>query len=250
MDINNIKDIYKTLKDMEQDKKDNLELLESKFFENNNDLFFLYKKIQKLTAAIYMVTNIFGDMETVKWTIRERATNLLSFIINHKDNDNLSFINSIKIKVLDIISLLQVSSIAGLISEMNFSILKQEYSNLMAILNNSKTSFFAIKSLSSEFFGIPKLRSEATLVDKGHFFNNIVKDNYDKVIDKSSKRTNRQSFILDLLKKKKELNIKDISQVIRGCSEKTIQRELTSFIKAGIVRKFGQRRWSRYSLSE
>jgi predicted HTH transcriptional regulator len=62
------------------------------------------------------------------------------------------------------------------------------------------------------------------------------------------KRTNRQNIILGLLKKKKELTIKDIAQVIKDCSEKTIQRELIAFIDSGVLKRTGERRWSKYSL--
>ena len=40
----------------------------------------------------------------------------------------------------------------------------------------------------------------------------------------------------------------DIAQTIRDCSEKTIQRELIALIQGGIVKKTGERRWSKYSL--
>ena len=62
------------------------------------------------------------------------------------------------------------------------------------------------------------------------------------------KRNNRQNIILNLLKKKKDVSIKDISQIIRDCSEKTIQRELIALIEDNIIQKTGERRWSRYSL--
>ncbi|MCX6702079.1 MAG: hypothetical protein NTX96_02725, partial [Candidatus Zambryskibacteria bacterium] len=63
------------------------------------------------------------------------------------------------------------------------------------------------------------------------------------------KKSNRQNVILDLLKRKKELTIKDISLVIKDCSEKTIQRELNSFISIGVLKRAGVRRWSKYSLA-
>ena len=43
--------------------------------------------------------------------------------------------------------------------------------------------------------------------------------------------------------------IKDVSPLISGCSEKTIQRELLAMVYAGILRKMGEKRWSRYSLA-
>ncbi|KND48462.1 MAG: hypothetical protein AB200_01890 [Parcubacteria bacterium C7867-005] len=62
------------------------------------------------------------------------------------------------------------------------------------------------------------------------------------------KKNSRQSTIIALLKRKKEIMIKDVSPLIDGCSEKTIQRELLSMVQSGILRKHGEKRWSRYSL--
>jgi len=44
------------------------------------------------------------------------------------------------------------------------------------------------------------------------------------------------------------LSVKDFTRVIKDCSEKTIQRELLDLVEKGIVKKEGERRWSRYSL--
>lgn len=65
----------------------------------------------------------------------------------------------------------------------------------------------------------------------------------------SVKKNSRQSVIISLLKRKKEIMIKDVSPLISGCSEKTIQRELSAMVQAGILRKTGEKRWSKYSLA-
>lgn len=64
----------------------------------------------------------------------------------------------------------------------------------------------------------------------------------------SVKKNSRQSTIIALLKRKKEIMIKDVSPLISGCSEKTIQRELSAMVAAGILKKIGEKRWSRYTL--
>ncbi len=63
------------------------------------------------------------------------------------------------------------------------------------------------------------------------------------------KKNSRQSIIISLLKRKKEIMIKDVSPLIDGCSEKTIQRELLAMVQMGILKKQGEKRWSRYSLA-
>jgi DeoR-like helix-turn-helix domain len=60
----------------------------------------------------------------------------------------------------------------------------------------------------------------------------------------------RQDSILAIIKDKGTVFIKDISTVIRGVSEKTIQRELKRLVKEGKIRKTGNRRWTSYSIAE
>lgn len=58
----------------------------------------------------------------------------------------------------------------------------------------------------------------------------------------------RREHILSIIKDKGEATIKDVSQQITDCSEKTIQRELMSLIKDGVLVKEGERRWSKYKV--
>ena len=58
----------------------------------------------------------------------------------------------------------------------------------------------------------------------------------------------RGEQILQVLKDQDGIGIKDFHAVIYDCSEKTIQRELMSLIDNGLVRREGERRWSKYFL--
>ena len=71
-----------------------------------------------------------------------------------------------------------------------------------------------------------------------------IKDNRTK--GQSKGQSERMSLILDLVRKRKSLSIKEIASVIRNCSEKTIQRELNILIERGLIRREGERRWSMY----
>ena len=42
------------------------------------------------------------------------------------------------------------------------------------------------------------------------------------------------------------MGIRDIASFVIGCSEKTVQRELASLISDGLIKKEGEKRWSRY----
>ena len=62
------------------------------------------------------------------------------------------------------------------------------------------------------------------------------------------RKHSRRDQILALFVKGVDVNIKDIASRIRGCSEKTIQRELNSLLYDNIIERIGEKRWSRYIL--
>ena len=45
-----------------------------------------------------------------------------------------------------------------------------------------------------------------------------------------------------------DVSIKDIAARIKGCSEKTIQRELNALLYDNVIERIGEKRWSRYVL--
>ena len=59
----------------------------------------------------------------------------------------------------------------------------------------------------------------------------------------------RRTRILKLIKDNREVAIKDIVAYFPDVSEKTIQRELVYLSDSGVLKKTGERRWSRYSLA-
>lgn len=61
-------------------------------------------------------------------------------------------------------------------------------------------------------------------------------------------QTDRRQRIKTILEAKGEASIKDIADIVTDVSEKTIQRELQAMIEDNVVKRHGERRWSRYSL--
>lgn len=62
------------------------------------------------------------------------------------------------------------------------------------------------------------------------------------------RKQSRREQILALFVKGVDVSIKDIASRIRGCSEKTIQRELNSLLSDNVIERIGEKRWSRYVL--
>ena len=128
--------------------------------------------------------------------------------------------------------------------------LPQEFNNLVLFFDRAKSD--EDSHLPRDFFKIPEGLTSTGSAESNFASNQQnygLKDKINEIDNTGFKRSNRQNIILGLLRKKKELTIKDIALVIKDCSEKTIQRELISFIEAGVIKKTGERRWSKYSLN-
>ncbi len=63
-----------------------------------------------------------------------------------------------------------------------------------------------------------------------------------------NRKQTRREQIVSLFVKGVDVSIKDIAARIKGCSEKTIQRELNSLVYDNIIERIGEKRWSRYIL--
>lgn len=234
------------------------------FFEKDASFTFAFKKTEKLASAVYMITNLFSENEPMKWTLRKKVSDLLSFIVGYKDikDSNLNdYSYSVRTKILEVVSMLEVSFRAGLLSQMNYSIIKQEFSNLsdVFVAQNAQNKNAQFDNISKNFFDVVDNRHRVPTTSSVPSHNTTIQERSvvgdfvlkDKIFTSENvvvKRTNRQNIILGLLRKKKELTIKDIAVVIKDCSEKTIQRELIAFIDSGVLKRTGERRWSKYSL--
>lgn len=247
---------------MEPEKKHNTDLSNVNidpisYFSKDEGFVLAYKKTEKLASALYMVTNLFSDNESIKWTLRKKVADMLSFILTYKDTPELSlndFVYNVKTRVLEQVSLLEISLRGGLLSQMNFSVLKHEFNNLINILDSGaiphKNPFDV--NISRSFLDVSRDVEKVYLPDSVNITQRTslgeTKDPGSGTLKDGLKRSNRQNTILALLKKKKEINIKDIASIIKDCSEKTIQRELNSFISMGVIKRVGVRRWSKYFL--
>ena len=189
-------------------------------------------KLEKLASALYLISSFFDDKEPMKWRIRTLSTDLVSERVKDKSST-----------AREMLSLFSMAKTVGLVSEMNYNILINELSKLVQEAEKPLDLTFLRETITDE-------RSLPQPQRTGH-----IKDNtLDKPVLKefgvvSVKKNSRQSIIIGILKRKKEIMIKDVSSLINGCSEKTIQRELSTMVQTGILKKIGEKRWSRYSLA-
>jgi len=239
------------------------------FFNGNEYLIFVYKKIEKVTAALYAISNLFPNEEPLKWVLRDKGLCLLSCTLNLVSlnvSERETVVNKIFSLVLEVISLFEIAYLGNLISEMNHSILVRELNSLISFINNKEESektksgyilsdtFFEVDTITTKEpqDTIPKRQDTVKLKDTKREGGNqpgmpIAAQNPKK--DLTERKDSRKSIIIELLKKADNLTIKDFTRVIVNCSEKTIQRELLSLVSEGVLKKRGERRWSTYSLS-
>ncbi len=92
--------------------------------------------------------------------------------------------------------------------------------------------------------------------NKGHHYGHSQSevDNHHGHLNEQNKKADmamkiaRRNDILAFIKDKGEVTIKDISSVIVGYGEKTLQRLLGSLVSEGVLKRTGDKRWSKYSI--
>ncbi len=231
------------------------------FFNHNAYFVFLYKKTKSLSTALYMITDHFPNEEPLKWNIRRKSLELLEATTSLPSSTTASrkeIINHLFQSSLDLLSSLDLSALSGIISEMNHQILRKEFENLLSLMEGREESLKTPTHfvLDEEMFKTEppsanwNLNLNHTSTPSPQRQSPVVKDsNTLKDKNKPSINTNRKAIILEMLKKKTDLSIKEISLAFPDCSEKTIQRELSTLVDSGRLKKAGERRWSKYSLA-
>lgn len=210
----------------------------------------LYKKTERICSAIFLVSDAMTNSMELRTKIKHLALDLLSQCIAIKDSmtgDKIKLLSGMESCLLEMTSLFDIASLSGSVSSMNASILKQEFESMIKGLNESRSYLNERSAISSEFFKISESHSVGkfpTVTENPDY----IKDSKTNEKDKNNRREHREKAIIDVIKLKGEVNIKDISRSIRGCSEKTIQRKLINLIESGVIKKNGERRWSMYSL--
>jgi hypothetical protein len=227
-------------------------------FKDNPNFYYVLKKTEKLVSATYLLTEYLSDNEPLKTELKKTGLDLLTLSLSLPNK-------SFQLSTLKLLSLLEILFVGNFVSEMNYTILKREFEALLNTVQDANNEGHKNKGIifPEHFFEANQADSVTmSAISKGH---NIMSDSmmsFKKTIETVrsgelklkdklnglSEKAGRQDIIIDLLKKNKELGIKDFTKAIKDCSEKTIQRELVTLVSKGQIKKEGEKRWSRYSL--
>lgn len=218
----------------------------------------LYRRAERICAALYLLTRHIPEIEPVRMEIRSESIRLLEKILDLKEELRaaesglyLSFESSVR----RLISLVRILTAGGFISFQNADTVIGALDELGAYATSSQRT-----DLAESVY----LRREDLLGDTSPLSDrNIIKDIKDKRIikDKSDVKdaqvlsdstlsvTARSQGIIEILRSTGEMGIKDIAARLPDYSEKMIQRELALLVQVGQAKKAGSKRWSKYSIA-
>jgi hypothetical protein len=224
-----------------------------------------FTKSNKLVTALFMVTDIIDKDEPLRNKLRTLGTEIISDIYQNPTQAG--------VKISQTMSFLDIALAINLVSQMNHSILSKEFIKLReSIDNNSQISPSWLEEFlvnppaekSSGFKIIPPIGHTSRTsnvgtrigVQKGHTLLKAIKDISDKNSTKNKEaygelKKRRRQDIINVLKtdiKVKSKGHEGQFLALASCSEKTLQRELVSMLKDRVLKKVGEKRWSRYIL--
>jgi len=225
--------------------------LQSVLFKGRSDWYFCFLKSEKIAHVLSFLTDTVSPSaaEALR-KICDDALDLPSTIVHFSAGEV-----DAQVLLADIFALLSGVRLAGArgsIAPENAIIIAQEYE---ALAEKIAASVHLSPFASAEDFVVPVIGHQETvfptspprLAGPTPFPTKLhLKDNKGQILPHSQGQKERLARILDFVLKNKRVSIKEISSVVRECSEKTIQRELTVLIQQGLVQRVGERRWSFY----
>lgn len=236
-----------------------------------------------------MVTEYIKVNDPIRHELRTSSISILKDVnsIRHLSNiDHKTLLNDVHEKFSLVTDLIHIARDLGFISRMNSTILDTEISLLQkyiqtyihqttledSLLSNihfpdqlfadhlpnptttNKPTSFSPSNISSTYsknkqpvfskhipFSLTDIKGQ---INRGGYVSN------------HEKHEDRKAKIMDMIRGRKNSNtgegsvmIKDITHAFPNVSEKTIQRELADMVSSGVLKKIGEKRWSKYTVS-
>lgn len=208
---------------------------------------YIFKKTEKIVSVVFYITNNTesdSKYQTYISDILSAAKHVHDAILQSLEVRSHVAEDAIRASAHALIALdskLRVSQAAGVIAPEVMHVLTSEIDAVLRGMNKYLKVAGAFDDM--DYSITPEVSAPKTRVKAAS--KRTVGDN---TTEPASHGLDRRERIKTILEATGEATIKDISDVITDCSEKTIQRELNSMIEDNIVKRHGERRWSKYSL--
>ncbi len=228
-----------------------------KLLHNDNYYRQIFKKTEKIVSVIfYILNNTDSDKRSETHIsniagkahfVHENALRTLEI----KPASSREVLEQFAQALIGLDSTLRVVSVSGLISPDVLAVLTTE---IDTVLRGLRSYLQASGLTSSDFFdqlGVaPSMQRAAPRpASRLQSGNNEARPQTSASASANQGTVDRRERIKTILEAKGEATIKDISEIVTDCSEKTIQRELNAMIEDNIVKRQGERRWSKYSVA-
>lgn len=258
-------------KDISIKNKDILSFKNIKSLNTKAKFLFCYKKTSRILKALYILTdtnNLFSN--GIKDNLRLAGHSIVRRVIDLFIHWSKPKKNELEGDILYALSLIDAAGASGVITEENAFILGEEYEKVLSIIDNTSGSesygFESGDSLDIEKMVDTGLLPEDTKVlakrtnvaiaakslqrttQAPKTASRVYKGQKESFIYRT-KQSEREKIINDEIKRKGVVTVKDISVIMPSVSEKTVQRELIGMVVRGVLKKEGERRWSKYSLA-
>jgi hypothetical protein len=238
----------------------------------------LITKAEKIVSALYMVVSYIDQSDPIVSSLKHAGLSLLESLYESKpDGYRTGTTGNFGQTHQALTSLIRIAKVSEIMSPMNADILLRNLAHLEQERTEEENKAFV---LPQDFFETAidtariEKRTEPILperllnlsmtaekreheklsvsthepIKKELTTPNTREISTGKKLDLALKLS-RRNTLLKLTKDKGSVSIKECMSVIHDCSEKTIQRELTALVDQKILKKTGDKRWSRYSLA-
>ncbi len=245
---------------------------EYKEFIKDKHVSFVIRKTERIAYGVYMLSKFVPDHDPLLSDIKKTAHDLLETTSKFVSTTGVAQVDIDKAHTLlqYMSSLLTLAFISSYISASNIEIIKSEINYLhkhIEELSTQSASESGQMQFKSDLFVINQPKAHKPIEEKVSFIKDkevhvpvstSIKMSFKKPLQSQIKpksvpmpvesKDDREKRVLDVIRDKGIVSIKDISTVIFDVSEKTIQRTLQLLIDKGQIKKEGERRWAKYQL--
>lgn len=217
-----------------------------------------YQRAERLVAALHLLTNHISTGEPSREATRRAGIRLLSRVLDLRDEMRSPGSSRFQIvlgSIRELISLVRTLCISGFVSHHNAEIVAEsldELGNFLLVAQRSTLSESIVLNKSdlvsggSDRASLSDIKDTSDIKDrKSSVSTEIMQQDLSNT---STELARREAGIMEVLRSKGQLGIKDICSNLPEYSEKMIQRGLARLTAQGKVKKVGSKRWSRYSL--
>jgi hypothetical protein len=210
-----------------------------------------YRRAERLSAALHLITNHVPNDEPLRVTIREGGLALLSLILEMRSGFRAQGSEkgqAALAAIRQLVSHVRLLAVSGYLSPSNASAVSEALDELGSLIVASQRSALSEQLTISRDDLVPPAREQAVFSrnERTESPRTYTRRTQSAPTTESSSTSTRAEQIMDILKLGGTLGIKDISANLPQYSEKMVQRELAALTDSGRVKKMGAKRWSKY----